>query len=46
MPEIREAWVRQGIVPGYRDARAAGALVRSEVARWKTVAERAGIRPQ
>lgn len=46
MPEIREAWVRQGIVPGYRDARAAGALLRSEVARWKTVAERAGIRPQ
>ena len=44
-PEVGEAWTKQGIVPGYRDADALGALVRREVTRWKSVAERAGLRP-
>jgi tripartite-type tricarboxylate transporter receptor subunit TctC len=46
MPDAREALERQGLTPAYMDAAATGALMRSEIARWRTVVEKAGIKPE
>jgi tripartite-type tricarboxylate transporter receptor subunit TctC len=44
--EAREAFRRHGITPLYLDAAATGARLKSEVARWTAVAERAGLKPE
>ncbi len=45
-PDAQEAFRRHGITPMYRDAAATGALIKSEVARWTAVAEKAGLKPE
>jgi tripartite-type tricarboxylate transporter receptor subunit TctC len=45
LPDVREALARQGLTPAYMDAAATQRLMRSEVARWRAVVEKAGIKP-
>jgi len=46
MPDVREALERQGLTPTYMDAASTGALLKSEVARWRAVVEKAGIKAE
>ncbi len=46
MPDAREALERQGLTPTYMDAASTGALMKSEIARWRDVVEKAGIKPE
>lgn len=46
LPDVQEALTRQGLTPTYMDAAATQALMRSEVARWRAVVEKAGIKPE
>jgi tripartite-type tricarboxylate transporter receptor subunit TctC len=46
MPDVREALSRQGLTPTYMNAAATGALLKSEVARWRAVVDKAGIKPE
>lgn len=46
MPDAREAFRRHGLTPMYLDAALTGARLRSEVARWSAVAEKAGLKPE
>ncbi|MFL5029232.1 MAG: Bug family tripartite tricarboxylate transporter substrate binding protein [Xanthobacteraceae bacterium] len=46
MPDVKESLERQGMAPAYWDARTMGARVRAEVARWREVVDKAGIKPE
>ena len=46
MADAREAFRRHGLIPMYRDAAATGARIKSEVARWGAVAQKAGLKPE
>jgi tripartite-type tricarboxylate transporter receptor subunit TctC len=46
MPDAREALRRQGLTPMYLAAAATGARIKSEVARWTAVAQKAGLKPE
>jgi tripartite-type tricarboxylate transporter receptor subunit TctC len=46
MPDVREALERQGLTPTYMDSATTGALMKSEIARWRSVVEKAGIKPE
>lgn len=46
MTDAREALERQGLTPAYMDAASTGALMKSEIARWRGVVEKAGIKPE
>jgi tripartite-type tricarboxylate transporter receptor subunit TctC len=46
LPDVKDNFRTQGQVPGFRDAAATGALVKSEIARWRAVVEKAGIKPE
>jgi tripartite-type tricarboxylate transporter receptor subunit TctC len=46
MPDARDALERQGLTPTYMDSAATGALMKSEIARWRAVVEKAGIKPE
>jgi tripartite-type tricarboxylate transporter receptor subunit TctC len=46
MPDVKESLEQQGLVPTYWDAQKTGAHVRSEVARWRDVVEKAGLQPK
>jgi tripartite-type tricarboxylate transporter receptor subunit TctC len=46
MPDVQEALARQGLTPTYLDAAATGRLLKSEIARWRQVVEKAGIKPE
>jgi tripartite-type tricarboxylate transporter receptor subunit TctC len=46
MPDAQEALRRHGLTPIYLDSTTTAARLKSEVARWTAVAERAGLRPQ
>ena len=46
MPDASEALERQGLTPTYMDAAATGALMKTEIARWRAVVEKAGIKPE
>jgi tripartite-type tricarboxylate transporter receptor subunit TctC len=46
MPDVREALSRQGLTPTYLNAAATGALLKSEIVRWRAVVEKAGIKPE
>jgi tripartite-type tricarboxylate transporter receptor subunit TctC len=46
LPDVREALARQGLTPAYMDSAATQALMTSEVARWRVVVEKAGIKPE
>jgi tripartite-type tricarboxylate transporter receptor subunit TctC len=46
MPDVREALERQGLTPAYMDSAATGALMKSEIARWRAVVEKSGIKPE
>lgn len=44
--DAQEAFRRHGLTPMYLDATATGARLKSEVARWTGVAEKAGLKPE
>lgn len=44
MPDAREALERQGLTPAFMDAAETSALIKSEIARWRAVVEKAGIK--
>jgi tripartite-type tricarboxylate transporter receptor subunit TctC len=46
MPDVKESLERQGMAPSYWDAQTTGARVRAEVARWREVVDKAGIKPE
>jgi tripartite-type tricarboxylate transporter receptor subunit TctC len=46
MPDAQEAFRRHGLTPIYLDSTATAARIKSEVARWTAVAEKAGLKPQ
>jgi tripartite-type tricarboxylate transporter receptor subunit TctC len=46
LPEVKENFRKQGLIPGFRSAQATGAHKQAEIARWREVAEKAGIRPE
>jgi tripartite-type tricarboxylate transporter receptor subunit TctC len=45
-PDAQEAFRRHGNTTMYLDSKATGARLKSEVARWTAVAEKAGLQPQ
>lgn len=46
MPEVQDNLRKHGLTPTYMDAAATGALLKSEIARWTAVAQKAGIEPR
>jgi tripartite-type tricarboxylate transporter receptor subunit TctC len=44
--DVREAYAAQGLIPAYLTAAAMSDKLRAEVGRWRTVAEKAGIKPE
>ncbi|NML43527.1 tripartite tricarboxylate transporter substrate binding protein [Ramlibacter sp. G-1-2-2] len=46
MPETRELFAKQGAVPTPTSPEEAGQYIRSELARWKEVAQEAGVKPE
>ncbi len=44
--DAQEAFRRHGLTPMYLDSAATGARLKSEVARWTAVAEKAGLKPE
>ena len=45
MPDVKDGLMRQGMVPLYAPAADLGALTKADIARWRTVVEKAGIQP-
>ena len=45
LPDVKDQLMRQGMVPMYAPAPELGALMKTDVARWRTVVEKAGIQP-
>jgi len=43
--DLKENFQRQGMIPSFRNAQQTAAHLASEIARWRTVAEKAGIKP-
>jgi tripartite-type tricarboxylate transporter receptor subunit TctC len=46
MPEVKDTWIKQGLVPFYAPADEFGKLTQSELVKWKAVVEKAGIQPE
>jgi tripartite-type tricarboxylate transporter receptor subunit TctC len=46
MPDVQESFRKQGLTPIYLDAAKTAALIKSEMVRWREVAEKAGIKPE
>jgi len=46
LPDVRENLERQGLAPIFWDARTTGARVTTDIARWREVVEKAGIRQE
>jgi len=46
LAEVKEFLAKQGIFVLYRDSPATSAYLKSEVARWRSVVEKAGIKPE
>lgn len=44
--DVKEAWLKQGLVPFYAPSAAFGTLTANELARWRGVVEKAGIQPE
>jgi tripartite-type tricarboxylate transporter receptor subunit TctC len=45
-PEVKEALEKQGLTPTFVDGAATAAHLASEIARWRTVVEKAGMQPE
>ena len=45
-PEVKDTWIKQGLVPFYAPSDDFGKLTRSELVKWKAVVEKAGIQPE
>jgi tripartite-type tricarboxylate transporter receptor subunit TctC len=45
LPDVKEGLMRQGLVPMFAPSAELGALMKADVARWRTVVDRAGIQP-
>ena len=46
MPDLRDSLERQGLTPVYMNSLETGAMIESEILRWRAVAEKAGIKPE
>jgi tripartite-type tricarboxylate transporter receptor subunit TctC len=46
LPDVKDSFQKQGLTAVYLDANTTGALIKSETARWRAVAEKAGIKPE
>lgn len=46
LPDVKEIMAKQGLVGLYRDSPATSAYLKSEIARWRSVVEKAGIQPE
>jgi tripartite-type tricarboxylate transporter receptor subunit TctC len=46
LPDVTAALLKQGLAPMSLDSRATGALIRRDIARWREVVEKAGIKPE
>jgi tripartite-type tricarboxylate transporter receptor subunit TctC len=46
MPDVQDHLRKRGLTPAYKDAATTGALLKSEIARWTGVAEKAGLQPR
>jgi len=46
LPDVKEMFKRQGMAPDFRDAKTTGELIKAEIARWREVAEKAGLKPE
>ncbi len=46
MPDVKESLERQGMAPAYWDAKTTAARVKAEVARWREVVDKAGIKSE
>jgi tripartite-type tricarboxylate transporter receptor subunit TctC len=46
LPDLRENLQRQGLTPAYRTSAETAALIETEIARWRGVAEKAGLKPE
>jgi tripartite-type tricarboxylate transporter receptor subunit TctC len=45
LDDVKEALLKQGLVPSFEPSQALGKLMRDDVARWRAVVEKAGIQP-
>jgi tripartite-type tricarboxylate transporter receptor subunit TctC len=46
LPDVRESFQKQGLTPVYLNSSQTAALIKSETARWREVAEKAGIKSE
>jgi hypothetical protein len=46
LPDLRENLQRQGLTPAYRTSAETAALIETEIARWRGVAEKAALKPE
>jgi tripartite-type tricarboxylate transporter receptor subunit TctC len=46
LTDVRESFQKQGLTPVYLNSSQTAALIKSETARWREVAEKAGIKPE
>jgi tripartite-type tricarboxylate transporter receptor subunit TctC len=46
MPDVKEALLKQGLEPFPLDATGTAAQLKKEIARWREVVEKAGIKPE
>jgi tripartite-type tricarboxylate transporter receptor subunit TctC len=46
LPDVTSALLKQGLAPMSLDSAATGALIRRDIARWREVVEKAGIKPE
>jgi tripartite-type tricarboxylate transporter receptor subunit TctC len=46
MPDVQESLRKQGLTPTFIDSAKTAELVKTETARWREVAEKAGIKPE
>jgi tripartite-type tricarboxylate transporter receptor subunit TctC len=45
LKDVKDVLLTQGLTPSFAPAEALGALTRNEIARWRSVVEKAGIQP-
>ena len=46
MPDVQDSFRKQGLTPVYMDSGKTAAMIKSEIARWRDVAQKAGIKPE
>jgi tripartite-type tricarboxylate transporter receptor subunit TctC len=46
LPDVKDALQKQGLAPLSLDSAATGALIKRDIVRWRTVVEKAGLKPE